>query len=151
MSYFVAQLGEFARIAEAHLIAARFKRENERHERNKRMALELRGLKAKALTAAANIDRLNKAYDAFNTAAPVHAADVEGLAPQVEGLSDDLKFASQVLGNSVAGSGEQEKPKEQGTEKVVITQADIGKIVEEPKVTIRDGVLTVPHQTTRQV
>ncbi|HEY1980730.1 MAG TPA: hypothetical protein VGH13_11635 [Xanthobacteraceae bacterium] len=106
MSYFTAQLGEAVRIAEAHLIAARFTRENERHERNKRMAMELKGLKANALAAAANIERLNRAYAAFNAAAPAHAADVEGLTPQITELADDLKFAAQVLGNSVNGSGD---------------------------------------------
>lgn len=111
MSYFTAEIGEYARIKEAHLIAARFNRENERHERNKRMALEIKGLKANAISAAANLDRLNKAYSAFNTAAAAHAEDVEGLTPQINDLGDDLKFATQVLGNSVNGGATTEKPK----------------------------------------
>lgn len=69
------------------------------------MALELKGLKGKALAARANLDRLNAAYDAFNDAAPKHAADVGGLVTQVEGLSDDLAFAANVLGNSVSDDG----------------------------------------------
>jgi len=76
------------------------------------MALELKGIRKKALEAAANIERLNAAYDKFNEAAPAHAADVEGLAPQIEALSEDLTFAAQTLGNSVNGSGGSEKPKE---------------------------------------
>ena len=76
------------------------------------MALELKGIRKKALEAAANIERLNAAYDKFNEAAPAHAADVEGLAPQIEALSEDLTFAAQTLGNSVNGSGESEKPRE---------------------------------------
>ena len=66
------------------------------------MPLELKGLKGQSLQAAGHIERLNRAYAAFNTAAPAHAADVEGLVPQIEGLSEDLAFAAQVLGNSAA-------------------------------------------------
>lgn len=73
------------------------------------MALEIKGLKAKALKAAAHLDRLNLAYDKFNEAAPLHAADVESLAPQIEALADDLTFAAQTLGNSVAQSDEQQR------------------------------------------
>lgn len=68
------------------------------------MALELKGLKGKAIKAAGNLDRLHAAYDAFNVAAPAHATDVEGLTPQITALGDDLAFATQVLGNSVNGS-----------------------------------------------
>lgn len=68
------------------------------------MALELKGLKGKAIKAAANLDRLNAAYDAFNVAAPAHAADVEGLTPQIEALTEDLTFATQILGNSAGQS-----------------------------------------------
>lgn len=68
------------------------------------MPIELKGLRAKALKAASNLDALNAAYDAFNEAAPAHTADVAGLSEQVGQLGDDLKFAAQVLGNSVAQS-----------------------------------------------
>jgi hypothetical protein len=74
-------------------------------ERND-MALELKGLKGKAIKAAGHLDRLNAAYDAFNTAAPIHATDVESLTPQITALQDDLAFATQVLGNSANGSPE---------------------------------------------
>lgn len=74
------------------------------------MPLELKGLKGKAIKAAANLDRLNQAYDAFNAAAPLHAADVEALTPQITALEDDLTFASQVLGNSVNGGDTQISP-----------------------------------------
>lgn len=77
------------------------------------MPLEIRGLKGKALKAAANLDRINQAYDAFNEAAPAHAADVEGLTPQIAALQDDLTFATQVLGNSVAGSSAGAKDEQQ--------------------------------------
>lgn len=73
------------------------------------MALELKGLRGKALKAAGHLDRLNAAYDAFNEAAPAHAADVEGLTPQITALQDDLAFATQILGNSVNGSGGQQE------------------------------------------
>lgn len=75
-------------------------------EREPEMALEIKGLRGKALRARANIDALNAAYDKFNVAAPAHAADVEGLASQVIGMQDDLEFAANVLGNSTS---EQEK------------------------------------------
>lgn len=77
------------------------------------MPIELKGLKGKALKAAAALDRINSAYDSFNEKAPAHAADVEGLMPQIEALHDDLTFAAQVLGNSANGSGESEKPKDE--------------------------------------
>jgi hypothetical protein len=44
------------------------------------MALELKGLKGKAIAARSNIERLNAAYDVFNEKAPAHASDVEGMA-----------------------------------------------------------------------
>lgn len=77
-----------------------------RNRLEERMALELKGLKGKAVKAAANIDRLNAAYDKFNTDAATHAADVEGLAPQIEALAEDLSFSAQTLGNSVNGSAD---------------------------------------------
>jgi hypothetical protein len=43
------------------------------------MPIEIKGLKAKALKARANLDLLGSAYDRFNEAAPAHAADVQGL------------------------------------------------------------------------
>lgn len=76
------------------------------------MPLEIRGLKAKALAMRANIDRLHKAYDAFNDKAPLHAADVEGIAGQIEAMGSDLSFAVNVLGNSTAQSDEK-RPDEQ--------------------------------------
>lgn len=79
------------------------------------MALEIKGLRAKALKAASHLDRLNAAYDAFNEAAPAHAADVEGLTPQITALGEDLAFATQVLGNSVNGSGDGAKVEQQQT------------------------------------
>ncbi len=68
------------------------------------MALELKGIRGKAIKAAANLDRINLAYDKFNEAAPAHAADVEGLTPQIEQLGEDLTFAATMLGNSANGS-----------------------------------------------
>jgi hypothetical protein len=87
-----------------HLIAYRFRLENERVERRKQMAIEIKGLKSDALTARANIDRLRAAYAKFNQAAPAHAGDVEGLATQIGGMQSDLEFAATTLGNSAAGS-----------------------------------------------
>ena len=92
------------------------------------MPLELKGLKGKALKAAGHIDRLNRAYDAFNEAAPAHAADVEGLVPQIEGLADDLTFAAQVLGNSVAGSNGAGESKEQPKELPAVQQPQAQQI-----------------------
>lgn len=70
------------------------------------MALELKGLRLKASKVTANIDRLNAAYDRFNELAPAHAADVEGLTPQIAQLGEDLTFAATMLGNSVNGSAD---------------------------------------------
>ena len=41
MSYFTAEIGEYARITEAHLIAARFNRENERMAQMDRLTEKL--------------------------------------------------------------------------------------------------------------
>ena len=80
------------------------------------MALQLKGIAGKALQARANVERLNKAYDTFNEAAPAHASDVEGLAKQVNGMQDDLDFAVNTLGNS-AGVSDDTKEKENETER----------------------------------
>lgn len=98
------------------------------------MPLEIKGLRGKALKAAANLDRLNQAYDAFNEAAPAHAADVEGLTPQIAALQDDLTFATQTLGNSVAGSNNgagQEKAKEQSGQQQDVKDSDAQKTTAE--------------------
>jgi len=90
---------------EAQITAYRFQLENERIERRKLMAIEIKGLKADALTARANLDKLRAAYAKFNEAAPAHAADVEGLATTIGGMQSDLEFAATVMGNSDGGLG----------------------------------------------
>lgn len=80
------------------------------------MALEIKGLKGKALLARSNIDALNRAYDKFNATAPKHAADVDGLASQVAGMQDDLEFAANVLGNSTSEVEKLDEPQEPPTE-----------------------------------
>ncbi len=90
----------------AHVVAYRFQLENERHESRKNMAIEIKGLKADALTARANLDKIRAAYAKFNETAPAHAADVEGLATTIGGMQSDLEFAATVMGNS---AGESEK------------------------------------------
>jgi len=87
----------------AHIVAYRFQLEN---ERNSRMAIEIKGLKADALTARANLDRVRAAYARFNQAAPAHADDVDKLASDITGMQSDLEFAATVMGNS---DGESEK------------------------------------------
>ena len=106
----------------AHVTEYRFWRHNQIIDERREMrimALELKGLKAKAMTARANIGKLDAAYDAFNIQATTHVSDVESLAEQLGGMSDDLTFATTTLGNSVAGSnaGAAEKPKEPPAEK----------------------------------
>lgn len=109
----------------AHITAYRFQLENERSERRKLMAIEIKGLKAKALAARANLDKLSQAYDRFNEMAPAHAADVIGLTEQVTGMQSDLEFASTLMGNSV---GESEKLADTLSEKQAVTSADAGKL-----------------------
>ena len=76
------------------------------------MALEIKGLRQNALSAAGHIERIRKAYARLNEVAPAHAADVEGLADQVNSVADDISFAATVLGNSSNGLGESvEQPK----------------------------------------
>lgn len=99
----------------AHVVAYRFQLENERRSR---MAIEIKGLKADALTARANLDKLRAAYAKFNEAAPAHAADVEGLATQIGGMQSDLEFAATVMGNS---AGESDKLAQAPSEKPATT------------------------------
>lgn len=109
------------------------------------MPIEIKGIRAKALKAAANLDRINAAYDKFNEAAPLHAADVEGLAPQITALNDDLQFAAQVLGNSAAPSGEQQvvKPTDVGKAETVVGSPEVGQ---EQTFSVRHGESDVPGQ-----
>jgi hypothetical protein len=72
--------------------------------REQEMALELKGLKAKAMTARANIGKLDAAYEAFNAKAGNHVSDVEGLTEQLGEMTEDLSFVTTTLGNSVAAS-----------------------------------------------
>lgn len=69
------------------------------------MALEIKGLKAKAVKTGAMFDRLNVAYDKLLDTGTAHAADVESLPAQIDGMQDDLQFMVQALGNSTGGSG----------------------------------------------
>lgn len=124
----------------AHITAYRFQLENERSERRKLMAIEIKGLKAKALAARANLDKLSQAYDRFNEMAPAHAADVIGLTEQVTGMQSDLEFASTLMGNSV---GESEKL----AEKQVVTSADVGKLNGETIVAQPAAIPTPPPLT----
>jgi hypothetical protein len=73
-------------------------------ENEDEMAIEIKGLKAKALAGNAVFDRLNRAYDKLIETGNAHASDVEGLAPQIGAMQDDITFAVQTLGNSAEGS-----------------------------------------------
>jgi hypothetical protein len=70
------------------------------------MAIELKGLRAKALAARGHLDKINVAYDKFNEAAPAHAADIAKMATDLGEMQSDLEFATNLLGNS---AGESEK------------------------------------------
>jgi hypothetical protein len=98
--------------------------------KEQQLALELKGLKAKAIKARSSIDALNTAYDKFNEAAPAHAADVASLTEQLSGMQDDLQFAVTTLGNSV---GEQEKPAETApTDNLVMPQGLLSEVPSPP-------------------
>ena len=71
-------------------------------ESGKPMAIDVSGLKAKALKARANWDRINAAYDKFNELAPDHATEVEGLSSGLAEMQTDLEFATNLMGNSLA-------------------------------------------------
>ena len=94
------------------------------------MAIEIKGLKADALTARANLDKIRAAYAKFNAAAPAHAADVEGLAESIGGMQSDLEFAATVMGNS---DGESEK------------------LAQEPSENLTPLVVLGPHPADEQV
>lgn len=103
------------------------------------MALELKGLKGKALKARASLDALNTAYDKFNVDAAAHAADVTALTKDLEGMQDDLQFATATLGNSVNGSAASEATQEQPGEKQVLSEADVGKLNPESNLGVQEG------------
>ena len=56
MSYFTAEIGEYARITEAHLIAARFNRENERMAQMDRLTEKLKAAAGVVKRATDNIE-----------------------------------------------------------------------------------------------
>jgi hypothetical protein len=116
----------------AHIVAARFQLENERHESRKKMAIEIKGLRSDALLARANIDRVRAAYARFNQAAPAHADDVDKLASDIGGMQSDLEFAATVMGNS---DGESEKLAQTSSEKPVSTsRVALGPHPDQPEV-----------------
>ena len=82
------------------------------------MAMEIKGLKGKALKAGAMFDRLNVAYDKLIETGTAHATDVESLPGQIEGMQDDLQFMVQTLGNSVGASNGSSEPKDAPATKV---------------------------------
>lgn len=136
----------------AEIIAYRLRWQNDIIDERRElriMALELKGLRGKALKAAGHIDRLNHAYDAFNEAAPAHAADVEGLTPQITALQDDLAFAAQVLGNSVSASNGAGEGAKQPPEKPVITAGEVNaELIMDQHTAISDTINRValgPH------
>jgi hypothetical protein len=73
-------------------------------ERRSEMAIELKGLRAKALAARSHLDKINAAYDKFNAAAPAHADEVAKMATDLGEMQSDLEFATGLLGNSADGS-----------------------------------------------
>jgi len=108
--------------------AIRIARFGDREAKEREMALELKGLKAKNLKARQVIDRLGKAYDKFNTDGDAHAGDVESLAGDLGSMSEDLGFMTRELGNSVANSNGSGEAKEPPAEKQVIKAADVGNV-----------------------
>jgi hypothetical protein len=94
-------------------------------EKERQMAMELKGLKAKSLRSRQVIERLGKAYDKFNADGEAHAGDVESIAGDLGSMSQDLGFMTRELGNSVAasnGSGEVEEHHEQQEQKEAAEQ-----------------------------
>lgn len=100
--------------------------------------MELKGLRGKAIRAADNIGRLNRAYDAFNEAAPAHASDVESLTPQIEELGSDLTFAAQTLGNSVGGGDVSPPAPPKVEEKPIVNSTDGSGTTSTERVADRD-------------
>ena len=68
------------------------------------MAIELKGLRAKALAARGHLDKINAAYDKFNEAAPAHASEISKMASDLGEMQSDLEFATNLLGNSAEDS-----------------------------------------------
>jgi hypothetical protein len=74
------------------------------NESQDEMAIELKGLRAKALAARGHLDKINAAYDKFNEAAPAHASEISKMASDLGEMQSDLEFATNLLGNSGDGS-----------------------------------------------
>ena len=119
----------------AHIVAARFQLENERHESRKKMAIEIKGLKAKAQAARRHLDDLNSAYDRFNEAAPAHASQIGKMAMDLDEMQSDLEFASTLMGNSAADSERLTEGNEQRSERpATTTRVALGPHPDQPEV-----------------
>ena len=114
----LAQLTAVVRHDRAEIIEHRLVRHRKREPGSWEMALEIKGLKGKALKAGAMFDRLNVAYDKLIETGTAHATDVESLPGQIEGMQDDLQFMVQTLGNSVGASNGSSEPAEKPATKV---------------------------------
>jgi hypothetical protein len=73
-------------------------------ENEDEMAIELKGLRAKALAARGHLDKINAAYDKFNEAAPAHASEIAKMASDLGEMQSDLEFATNLMGNSAGDS-----------------------------------------------
>lgn len=117
------------------------------------MALELKGLKAKSLKARASLDALNTAYDKFNADAVAHGADVAALTKDLEGMQEDLQFATAALGNSVNGSAASEVATELPTLSAAIQQPNPAQTAPAPTAesppTVPPAVNISPETHTR--
>jgi hypothetical protein len=126
------------------IIAYRFWRYYKRKYEERRladMALELKGLKAKAMVARANIGDLDKAYDDLNAATASHASDVRGLKEQVGYMADDLSFATAALGNSVAASNASTEAVQPPQPPPVTFTLDPAKVIEQPPAAPQPSIL----------
>ena len=69
------------------------------------VALELKGLKAKAAMVRATLDDVGLAYDELTSSGKLHASEVRGLVTDLGGMKDDLSFAIGTVGNSSGVTG----------------------------------------------
>ena len=129
----LAQLTAVVRHDRAEIIEHRLVRHRKREPGSWEMALEIKGLKGKALKAGAMFDRLNVAYDKLIETGTAHATDVESLPGQIEGMQDDLQFMVQTLGNSVNGSGQGASGKPVETPATKVPDITLGELTAAPE------------------
>jgi hypothetical protein len=95
-----------------HIIAARFKLENERHERQKLMALQIKGLRENMMALRTLVTDLNGSAAGAIEKGTQLKGHIGDLAKELGDHVSDIEFAAGIMGNSGGGSNGSGRPVE---------------------------------------